>query len=104
MTKLYVGKIEKDFEVPESVVNRYNLKVGGWTPFTRIQLISVEDKKSTIDIKAVSQSKGNNIDIKEIKAEKNDIDIKEISHDKDNIDMKKGSNKAYDIDIKEISK
>lgn len=85
MKQLYLGFLKKGYEIPEEVAKRYNIKVGNISPWTRLTVISEEEK---------------NIDLKEVKKHTAGVDIKEIKNDVD-IKVVKREN---DIDIKEIKK
>jgi hypothetical protein len=90
MEKLYVGKKQSGYEIPEEIVKKYKIKTGDISPYTRLKVISESTPDEDIDIKKVSSGGENFLDIKKVSHAGNEIDIMKVPKD-DEIDIKKVS-------------
>lgn len=83
MKTLRLGEVEQ-YEISDEVIERYNLREGDISPFTRLKVVDLNNQEES-DIKEVSKggsdikevSKTGGSDIKEIKSN-SESDIKEI--------------------------
>lgn len=90
MEYLKLGEKER-YDIDEVIIERYNIKEGDISPFTRLRVIDIA-KYDDIDIKKPSIDEG--IDIKKVSSPTTDIE---------EIDIKKPSS-GDEIDIKKVNK
>ena len=95
VARLRLGSKEKH-EIENEIIEKYNIKEGTISPFTRLKVIDL-DKKDGSDIKEVYKVGGS--DLKEIKSH-SESDIKEIETDLES-DIKEIET-DLESDIKEI--
>lgn len=109
MGNLKLG-IDERYNIDKDFIEKYNIKAGDISPFTRLRIIDIEKIDDDIDIKKPATD--NEIDIKKVTSDTTDmedIDIRKISSSVTNIeeiDIKKPSygDEIDEIDIKKIKR